>query len=454
MSLTDMVAPDEGHHRAALRGEFRRRDLPRHLALFYEDTTTQLDTVTAFIEHGLSMGHKCLYLYDVSTARQIRNALDTATVDAGHHLETGALELCDASDIYLESGFDPNQMIETLEATCEESLTDGYEGLYVAGENSWCFHTDHSFDHILDFEADFDAVCPDLPVVALCQYDLARFGEESAAKALWTHEKIIYRNQICENPFYIPPSEYRKEADTPLNISLMLRQAYSLTEAQQEIRQHEQRLEVLNRVFRHNIRNDLNVIKGNISLAAESEAIPGDVEERLQTSLSHAEAIIQMAEQARYIQRTISTSSVEAVHIGQLIETACEEVSAAHPEADIRTSGARDMQVLADSRLNRAIVEALSNAIVHQPADTPQVTLTLSTPAGGTARIDIQNPGSIPDVERNSIQQGYETQLTHSSGLGLWLIQWLVENSYGRLSFPKTTDDEATLRIELTRLPS
>ncbi|MFB6205762.1 MAG: MEDS domain-containing protein, partial [Haloglomus sp.] len=242
MSLTDMVPPNEGQHRAALRGEFKNRNLPRHLALFYENRTTQLDAVTAFIEHGLSTEHKCLYLYDISTARQIHNALSTATVDVEHYRETGALELCDASDVYLDSGFDPNRMIETLEAACEESLADGYEGLYVAGENSWCFHTDHSFDHILDFEADFDAICPELPVVALCQYDLSRFGEDSAAKALWTHEKIIYRNQICENPFYIPPGEYRADADTPMNISLMLRQAYSLTEAKQEIGQHEQRL--------------------------------------------------------------------------------------------------------------------------------------------------------------------------------------------------------------------
>jgi signal transduction histidine kinase len=454
MDLTDMGPPDEPQHRGVLRGEFRKQDLPRHLALFYEDKTTQLDTVTAFIEHGLSTGHKCLYLYDVSTAQQIRDALSTATDDVEHHLETGALELCDASEVYLDSGFDPNRMIETLEAACEESLADGYEGLYVAGENSWCFHTDHSFDHILDFEADFDAVCPELSVFTLCQYDLDRFGEESAAKALWTHEKIIYRNQICENPFYIPPREYQKEADTPLNISLMLRQASSLTEAQQEIRQHEQRLEVLNRVFRHNIRNNLNVIKGNIAMAVESEAIPADVEERLRTSLKHAEKTIQKAEQARYLQESLGTSSTEAISIDQLTETVCEEVSSDYPDADIRITGPRDIEVLADTRLDRAIVEALTNAITHQHSDSPRVTITISTPTEGTARIDIQNPGEIPDVERKTIQQGYETQLTHSSGLGLWLIQWVVENSHGKLTFPDINGDGVTLRIELTRLPS
>lgn len=237
-------------------------------------------------------------------------------------------------------------------------------------------------------------------------------------------------------------------------MSLMLWQAYSLTEAQQEIRQHEQRLEVLNRVLRHSIRNDLNVIKGNIAIAAESESISEDIKERLEVSLRHAEEIIQMAEQARYIQESFGTSSVETIRVGRLIDTACEERSSAHPDADVRVVGARDMQVLADSRLDHAIVEALTNAIVHQESDPPQVTLTISTPAEGITRIDIQNPGSIPDVERNSIHQGYETQLTHSSGLGLWLIQWLVENSYGRVRCPEASGDEATLRIELIRLPS
>ncbi len=439
--------------RANLRAEFGHRDLPRHLALFYESKSTQLEVVTAFLEHGLTTNHKCLYLLDVSSASQIRNSLQTANLDVEQHIEAGNLVLEDASDIYLDAGFSPDKMIQELEDACDESLNEGYEGLYVAGENSWCFHTEASFDHILDFEADFDATCPDLPVVALCQYDLSRFGEESAAKALWTHKNIIYQNTICENPFYIPPEEYRSAEDAHLNVKLMLEQAASLTAYRREVDQHEQRLEVVNRVLRHNIRNDLNVVQLQLRELLDSKRMTAEDENRVDVALEHVSTILNMADRARHVQKTFKSSRVEPVHLDEVIEAAVCDTSDTYPEAEIDVTGLQDVTVLADTNLELAISEALTNGIVHQQRDSPTVSLSISMPTQSVVRLDVQNPGEIPAAEQRSVQQGRETQLNHLSGLGLWLIQWIVERGHGTVSFPETDGDNTTTRIELTRIP-
>ncbi|MBZ6496948.1 MEDS domain-containing protein [Natrinema longum] len=431
-----------------MEAQLRQYDLPRHLALFYESTSTQFDAAAASLKYAFSTNHKCLYLLDTNYLRQVKAALRAASIDVERRIDAGDLTIRDASSVYLDSGFDPERMIQTLEDACNNSLVAGYDGLCVVGENSWCFHTEMEFDHILDFEAEFDMKCPDLPVIALCQYDLTRFSGESAAKALWTHENIIYRGTVCENPFYIPPDEYMETADTHLNAKLMLEQAYSLTQSRQQVERHEQRLEVVNRILRHNIRNDLNVVSGNLELIKEA-SVSAAIEDRVDEALEHVTQVFDVAEKARYVKKTLESSRVEVVPLDPVIETAVDEATATYPEAEIKVTGVEDVSALADPNFDRALVEALTNGIRHQEQDPSMISLTVTVPTEQTVQIEVRNPGSIPETERQSVQRGYETELDHGSGMGLWMIHWIVENSHGSLTFPKTADNQTTICIEL-----
>lgn len=439
---------------ADLRAELGSHDLPRHLALFYQSNESQLAATTAFLVEGLQSGHRCVYLLDVNTAADIKSALRRTNIDVEERIDAGDLVIRDAEAVYLESGFDPSEMITTLETEANASVQDGYDGLWLAGENSWCFHTEQSYDHILDFEADFDAACPDLPVTALCQYDLERFNGTSAAKALRTHEQIVYRNQLCKNPFYIPPEDYRSTGSPELNAQLMLEQAYSLTSAHRDVNEREQRLGIVNRVLRHNIRNDLNLVKGTLELLHETESLSAESHQRLAIAIEHAESVVEIAEKVRYIQQTTGGTAVEPQNLGPPVERAIDEVGAEYPTADVQFSGANGVTVLADENLDVALREAIENGIVHQDGESPTVVVAVSTPGGDTARIEIRNEGTIPDVERDALEKGEETQLDHSSGLGLWLIKWIVENAHGSIRFPDSNAGEVRLQIELYRVPS
>jgi signal transduction histidine kinase len=438
---------------ARLRAELGSQDLPRHLALFYRSNDSQLAAATAFLVEGLQSGHRCLYLLDVNTADGIKSVLRRANIDVEQRIDAGDLVIRDAEEVYLDSGFDPNEMIATLETEADASIEDGYDGLWVAGENSWCFHTGQSFDHIVDFEADFDTVCPDLPVTALCQYDLERFGEMSVAKALRTHEKIIYRSRLCENPFYIPPEEYRSTGNPQMNAKLMLEQAASLTSARRDINEREQRLGIVNRILRHNIRNDLNFIMGSLELVDGTESLSEKSHQQLASATEHAESVIEMAEKARYIQETADDTTVEPQNLGPLVRTVIEEVTEEYSTADVQFSGVNDVTVLADENLDVALYEAIENGIVHQDTGSPTAVVSVSTPSETTAQIEIRNEGTIPDLERYTFEKGEETPLEHSRGLGLWLIKWIVENAHGSIEFPDSKA-EARLQIELYRVPS
>jgi signal transduction histidine kinase len=444
--------PFDRQHPAAIYSDFTATDLARHLALFYESIDEQLAVVGAFVKHQLRNDRRCLYLADANPIDAIRLALEAVDIDVDARIAAGDLQLRDAETVYLEQEFDPERMKRTLETACVESLEDGYAGLSVAGENTWCFHADEAFDPILEFEADFDACCPDLSVTALCQYDLTRFSEASIAKVLRTHRQIVYRARLCENPYYVPPEAYARSTEPHHNARLMLEQTHGLAEANRAVERHEQRLSVLNRVLRHNVRNELNVVLGNLDALDGAADLGAEQRGWLETAREHARNVVDLSEKARYVEETIAASSAEPTRLSESIDRAIERVETEYRNRGPRCSvlGNATKPVIAADNFDAAVLELARNAIEHQDGDPPTVTFELSEPNAEVVRLDVTNPGEpIPSVDQRAILEGRETPLQHSRGLGLWLVKWLVENSHGTVSFTDTEDGECLVRIEL-----
>lgn len=430
--------------------DFSTRDFCRHLALFYDSVDQQLETIGQFVRHELGNDRRCVYLADANSTEAIEEAIAAANVDVERCLEAGDLCVESATDAYLDEGFDPERMIETLEGCARESVDADYTGLSVLGENTWCFHTGETFDDILQFEVDFDARYPELPITALCQYDLTEFSEASIAKALRTHEQVIYRDRLCDNPYYVPPSEYSESSAQQLNVQLMLEQLYGLSEANRQVERHEQRLSIVNRILRHNVRNELNVVLGNLALLEETVALGDEARDRLSAAEEHATQVVELAEKARFIEETIADPTLRPTELPATVEDVLDRLEADHPDVRFSVVGECDDPVVAVERIDVALLELAENAIRHQEADPPTVTFELAETERDVSVLSVRNPGEpIPDVDQEAVLTGRETATRHSRGLGLWIVKWLVENSHGSLAFTESEDGECVVRIEL-----
>jgi signal transduction histidine kinase len=432
-----------------LRGELGREDLARHLALFYRSPQNQLEVAATFVKYGLRTNNRCLYFVDSNTRSAVERAFRTADIDVERRVAAGDLVIQNGADAYAEAAFDPDELITLLADACHESVDAEYDGLWVAGELSWCFHTDLTYDHVVGFEAEFDATCPDLPVTALCQYDLNQFDDESVAKALWTHEQIIYRYRLCENPYYVPPSEYRFDGGGLLNAELMLEQMYDLAHARSQVTRREQRLSVVNRILRHDIRNDLNVVRGILTLLDEEACLDDAFDDRLDIAIDHVNDIFDVADKARYVERTISRSTMERTSLAPFVARAVERAETTFPDAEITVDGVNDVEVVADTNLDVALAELLEYTIQSQDGD-PRVSLTVADDPPEQVGIDVRYAGQpISRSDQQVLNEGVETPLKHCRGLGLWLAKWIVENAHGRFEFPEA--DEPWIRLELYR---
>jgi signal transduction histidine kinase len=73
------------------------------------------------------------------------------------------------------------------------------------------------------------------------------------------------------------------------------------------------------------------------------------------------------------------------------------------------------------------IAELLDNAIEHASEGDPRVRLAVRTSDSDALRVVVADRGEgIPEMERAVITEGDEHPLKHGSGLGLWIVKWLV----------------------------
>jgi anti-sigma regulatory factor (Ser/Thr protein kinase) len=445
---TSMPPPDGGRI-AEIRACFD--DLPAgHVASFYDSRDSQLRVAAAFVASVLRDGRRCLYLTHDNAPDEMRSWLRAAGIDTEARTDAGDLRIRRAADAYLDGGrFDTDRIVDALADAAAGSVDDGYAGLGVAGENSWCFRTEADFDGIAEFEAAFDARSPDLPVTTLCQYGLDEFDEAAIAKAIRTHAYVVYRETVCPNPYYVPPEEYVRAGDSGVSAALMLEQIHDLARTRRTVERHQQRLSVVNRILRHDIRNDLNVVLGSVDALRETVADDPDARDRLDAIERVATRLVDRAEKARYVQQTLGDSAVEPVDLDSVVGRAVAEIRERWRVATISVAADASPTVLADRQLHTALVELLTNAIVHQQVDQPSATLTTAR-HDDRVTIEVSNPGPpIPDADRRALLEGVETPLEHAGGLGLWLVKWIVDNSRGSLRIPDGDDDRSRIVVEL-----
>jgi len=239
-------------------------------------------------------------------------------------------------------------------------------------------------------------------------------------------------------------SELTAHRDRTVGTILVLRDITGL-------RASRQRLSVSNRVLRHNLRNDMNVVLG---YADQLESrLDGEDARHAGKIVETAEGLLELAEKARQI-TTLDGDGGERATIDAVVQLSAvvEELETDHPTAEVRleSSGDAPVEVGDPETFRLALRNVIDNAVRHNDSPDPVVTITVERTEGETA-IEVTDDGpGIPEMERRSIESGTETSMEHSQGLGLWLTQWCVTTWGGDLLL-EATDAGTTVTITVPK---
>lgn len=213
-----------------------------------------------------------------------------------------------------------------------------------------------------------------------------------------------------------------------------------------------ERLRVVNRVMRHNVRNELTVAMGGLTLLASHIEDPdatvwtervGDALERL---MDHADKLVELGELES------SRGRRETVDVVTYIEGFLEAADIRNRTVTIETDLPPAAEVRAHPLIGTAIVEVLDNAIVHTSEEATVEVDVGVVERGDVVEVTVADTGpGISAFEREAIESAAEEPLSHGGGVGLWLTKWVVEASAGELEIESNEPRGTAVRLRLPR---
>lgn len=214
--------------------------------------------------------------------------------------------------------------------------------------------------------------------------------------------------------------------------------------------QHEaelsRRLTVLQRVLRHNIRNEVTIIEGVSTDLAERIDDPEAVKS-LETITRHIGQIYRVAEKSQDLANVWQSDETVELDVIPALMDSIDAVAASHPTVSVTHTMPDSVRIEAHPRIGMAFEEVLDNAARHNETVSVDVDVCV-TGDSATFRF-VDSGGGIPAAEIEPLLRGHERPLEHTTGIGLWFVYWLVNHSNGSLSFSESAGGGAVVEITL-----
>ncbi len=200
------------------------------------------------------------------------------------------------------------------------------------------------------------------------------------------------------------------------------------------------RVDLLARVLRHNVRNDVNVIAGRADRIAEEttdERLAADATLIRNRAMGFAEVSTSM----KRIERAATETNRRRQHATEALTAVAGRVGDDHPNATVVVAERDEMWVETGRAFDHALGHAIDNALRHAETPSPRVTITVgASPNTGRVEIGVVDDNApIPRGEIDALDAHVETTETHhGSGVGLFVMKWCIEALGGELRIEAT----------------
>lgn len=203
--------------------------------------------------------------------------------------------------------------------------------------------------------------------------------------------------------------------------------------------------QVIARILRHNVRNKLTPIMGYASTILEEADEP--ISEYAAEIVDNCDELEQTARNAREMRKVVQNrDQTTTVSLGTAVRAAATTVDEEFPDSELVSQINGTPDVTAHPELGTAIRHLIRNGFDHNDSGTPLVEVVVEQrPDGPTVEI-ADNGTGIDQYEIDILDKHGESALEHGSGVGLWIIDRVLEYSEAQLQFDATaTGTTATI---------
>jgi len=219
-----------------------------------------------------------------------------------------------------------------------------------------------------------------------------------------------------------------------------------------EQKRRQEELEALNRVVRHDIRNDMQIILAWAEMLEDRVDETG--EEYLRKILASGQHVVELTEIAREYLETLTGDeemSVKPVPLRSTLRNELDRRRESYPVAEFVVVGEiPDVEVLANEMLPSVFRNLLNNAVQHNDAQAPVVEIACEREEGAVTVTVADNGPGIPDEQKETVfgkgQRGLGSQGT---GIGLYLVWTLLEQYDGTVTIEDNEPTGAVFDVRL-----
>lgn len=210
-------------------------------------------------------------------------------------------------------------------------------------------------------------------------------------------------------------------------------------------------LDYLNSLLRHEVLNTVNVVEGYASL----------LESDLERGTNEHEYTTKIQRQSRELERVIDDVRVlltatregatfEPVDLNGILSDEAARIETSNDAAEVDLSVPEGTTVQADPLIRRVFGNLLSNAVEHNDSGVARISVSVETTDVSAIVTIADNGPDIPDdVAASLFSRPENAAVTH--GLGLYLVDQLVEYYGGSIELADTSAEGSVFRVELPR---
>jgi PAS domain S-box-containing protein len=221
---------------------------------------------------------------------------------------------------------------------------------------------------------------------------------------------------------------------------------------ERELETKTEELAVINRIVRHDINNDVQLLMAwadGVATSVDEDGV--EYVQRIQDTCDHIAELTAIARDFVESLEDEESVDMEPVALDDVLESEVEKKRDTFPDATIRVDGdLLPVSVRANELLASVFGNLLSNAVRHNDASEPTVEVRAETDAS-TARVVVADDGpGVPGDRRDEIfGKGEMGPESPGTGIGLYLVHTLVEQYGGSVRVEDADLGGAQFVVEL-----
>ena len=307
---------------------------------------------------------------------------------------------------------------------------------------------------LIEYECKMNSFFPGYDISGICQYNRKRFRPETLMHVIRTHPLLIFKGQVCENPYYLPPEIVQGGTDGLDDRVQKLLESMSETErlrgqliAEMETLRRSQKLAAAGRMaatIAHEISNPLETAANLCDLLSEENLSP-EGRGYVETMAKELERVSQIAQQSLGFYRVDAPAAQVDVRrvIKDATKSCARQAKSNGTSIEVQHRGpgitfgfpAELCRVFANLIANS--LEAGASRILIRTAEGRD----WRRPWRRGVRITIGDDGTgVPAAMAGKIfEPFFTTKEEKGKGLGLWVSKGIVQKHEGLISMRTST---------------